>query len=116
MIQMLPSRKPDMLAAAVSHMHHQLGMPAHISECWGPTVRLQTDFSGQPIQQYLTLLALVSGGKYLLVRQIVDLERISRRQPVIQELDASAARWWLLDTEMAATHDVLESTPQLLAV
>jgi hypothetical protein len=35
---------------------------------------------------------------------------------VIQELDESAARWWLLDTEMAATHDVLESTPQLLAV
>ncbi|WP_425618531.1 hypothetical protein NA78x_002240 [Anatilimnocola sp. NA78] len=109
MIQLHPSRTPDMIAAALAHMHTQLGMPTRACESWGPSTRVQTDFAGQPIQQYLTMLVRVTGGRYLLVRHIVDLDRISRRVPLIHELAEKEARWWISNLELEAVPHHTES-------
>lgn len=106
MIHTLRSCRPPMLEAAVEHIQAQTGMPAHVRESWGPLVRVQTDFSGEPIQQYLTLLVLVSE-RFLLVQQIIDLDRISRRQPVIHEINEREARAWICDPEMSISHQAI---------
>ncbi|QDU27434.1 hypothetical protein ETAA8_25210 [Anatilimnocola aggregata] len=103
MIQLHPSRTPDMVAAALNHMQTQLGMPTRLCEAWGPSNRIQTDFSGQPIQQYLTMLVRVTGGRYLVVKQIIDLDRISRRMPIIVELPEREAHWLINDLELEMT-------------
>lgn len=100
MIQLLPSRIPDLTTAAVEYMQSRLGMPTRMSQAWGPSCRTQHDFEGQPIQQYLTMLVRVSGGQYLLVRQIIDLDRISRRTPSIVELPEREAQWWINNLEL----------------
>ncbi len=80
----------------------QYDIPARASQSWGPASRVQTDSDGQPIQQYLTMLVRVTGGKYLLVRQIVDLERISRRLPSVIELSEKAAQSVIRELELEA--------------
>lgn len=106
MIQLNPSRAPAMISAALDHMQRQLGMPTRALQTWGPTTRVQFDFDGHPIQQYLTLLVRVTGGRYLLVRQIVDLDRISRRAPAIQELPEGQAQALIHELELStADHD-----------
>jgi hypothetical protein len=100
MIQLLPTRTPELISAALNHLQMQTGMPARASQSWGPASRVQTDSDGQPIQQYLTLLVRSSGGKYLLVRQIVDLERISRRTPSVIELSEKAAQSLIRELEL----------------
>lgn len=105
MIQLLPSRTPELTAAAVAYMQNQLGMPSRLTQLWGPSCRVQTDFDGQPIQQYLTVLVRMSGGQYLLVRQIIDLERISRRSPTILELPEREAHWWINNLELELVRD-----------
>lgn len=100
MIQLLPSRMPDLTSAAVDYMQSQLGMPTRLLQAWGPSCRVQGDFEGNPIQQYWTMLVRVSGDRYLLVRQIVDLERISRRLPTIAELTEREAQWWINNLEL----------------
>ena len=110
MIQLLPSRIPDLSAAAVAHMQAQLGMPTRLAQSWGPSCRVQTDFDGQPIQQYLTVLVRMSGGQYLLVRQIIDLDRISRRSPTILELPEREAHWWINNLELELVQN--EEQPQ----
>lgn len=102
MIQLLPSRTPELISAALHHMQMQTGMPARASQSWGPASRVQTDADGQPIQQYLTMLVRVTGGKFLLVRQIVDLERISRRLPTVIELNERAAQSVIRELELEA--------------
>jgi hypothetical protein len=100
MIQLLPSRMPDLTTPAVEYMQSRLGMPTRMSQAWGPSCRTQHDFEGQPVQQYLTMLVRLTGGQYLLVRQIVDLDRISRRTPSIVELQEREAQWWINHLEL----------------
>lgn len=102
MIQLLPNRTPELVSAALHHLQMQTGMPARTSQSWGPASRVQTDVDGQPIQQYLTMLVRVTGGRYLLVRQIVDLERISRRLPNVIELSEKAAQSVIRELELEA--------------
>lgn len=111
MIQLLPRRIPDLTAPAVNYMQSQLGMPTRLLQAWGPSCREQCDFDGTPIQQYWTMLVRVSGGRYLLVRQIIDLERISRRVPSIVELAEREAQWWIsnLELELAQNEESLET-------
>lgn len=107
MIQLLPSRMPDLTTAAVEYMQLRMGMPTRMLQAWGPSCRMQHDCDGQPIQQYLTMLVRVSGGQYLLVRQIIDLDRISRRSPTIVELAEKEAQWWInnLELELVRTEE-----------
>lgn len=100
MIQFLPSRTPELISAALHHLQTQTGMPSRANQSWGPASRVQTDADGQPIQQYLTMLVRVTGGRYLLVRQIVDLERISRRLPSVVELSEKAAQSVIHELEL----------------
>ena len=116
MIQLLPSRIPDLATAAVAHVQAQLGMPSRLSQMWGPSCRIQTDFDGQPIQQYLTLLVRMSGGQYLLVRQIIDLDRISRRLPTILELSEREAHWWITNLELELMQDDEEVQETTIAI
>lgn len=111
MIQLLPSRLPDLTSAAVEYMQHRMGMPTRMLQAWGPSCRLQYDFEGQPLQQYFTVLVRVSGGQYLLVRQIIDLDRISRRLPTIIELAEKEAQWWInnLELELVRDEEALET-------
>jgi hypothetical protein len=102
MIQLNPCRTPSMIEAALEHVQLQFGMPTRACQTWGPARRVQFDFAGQPIQQYLTLLVRVTGGRYLLVRQIVDLDRLSRRPPAITELTERAAQSVIAELEMVA--------------
>src|SRR5688572_29278061 len=102
MIQLNPSRTPAMIAAALDHVQMETGRPARACQTWGPATRVQFDFAGQPIQQYLTLLVRVTGGRFVLVRQIVDLDRISRRLPAITEVSESAAQVLVNELELAA--------------
>lgn len=105
MIQLLPSRMPDLTTAAVEYMQLRMGMPTRMLQAWGPSCRMQHDFEGEPIQQYLTMMVRVSGGRYLLVRQIVDLDRISRRSPTIVELPEKEAQWWINNLELELVRD-----------
>lgn len=100
MIQLLPSRTPELISAALHHMQMQTGVPTRATQSWGPSSRVQTDFDGQPIQQYLTMLVRVTGGQYLLLRQIVDLERLSRRLPSVTELSEKAAQAVIRELEL----------------
>jgi hypothetical protein len=100
MIQLRPSRIPDLITPAVNFMQSQLGMPTRLVQAWGPACRVQYDFEGNPIQHYLTMLVRVSGGSYLLVRQIIDLDRISRRAPTIVELPEREASWWINNMQL----------------
>lgn len=111
MIQLLPSRIPDLTTPAINYMQSQLGMPTRLLQAWGPACRVQYDFSGNPIQHYLTMLVRVSGGRFLLVRQIIDLDRISRRLPTIVELPEREAQWWInnLALELVREEEPLES-------
>ncbi len=111
MIQLLPSRFPDLTTPAVNFMQSQLGMPTRLLQAWGPACRVQCDFDGNPIQHYLTMLVRVSGGRYLLVRQIVDLDRISRRVPNVVELTEREAQWWInnLQLELVRVEEPLEA-------
>lgn len=111
MIQLLPSRIPDLTTPAVNYMQSQLGMPTRLLQAWGPSCRVQHDFDGNPIQHYVTMLVRVSGGRYLLVRQIIDLERISRRVPTIIELPEREAQWWInnLELELVREEEPLEA-------
>jgi hypothetical protein len=102
MIQLNPSRTPSMIAAALDYAQLQTGMPTRACQTWGPAKRVQYDSTGQPIQQYLTLLIRITGGRYLLVRQVVDLDRVSRRQPMITEVSESAAQVLVNELELAA--------------
>jgi hypothetical protein len=78
----------------------QLGMPTRLLQAWGPSCRVQADFDGRPIQHYLTMLVRVSGGRYLLVGQIIDLDRISRRVPNVVELSEREAQWWIANLSL----------------
>ncbi len=111
MIQLLPSRIPDLTTPAVNYMQSQLGMPTRLLQARGPSCRVQHDFDGNPIQHYVTMLVRVSGGRYLLVRQIIDLERISRRVPTIIELPEREAQWWInnLELELVREEEPLEA-------
>jgi hypothetical protein len=102
MIQLLPSRTPDLISAALHHIHQQTGMPTRACQSWGPSSRIQTDCEGQAIQQYLTMLIRVTGGRFLLVRQIIDLDRISRRIPNVTELNEKAAQAVIRELELEA--------------
>jgi|GEM_PF-4419549 len=108
MIQLLPSRMPDLTTPAVHYMQSQLGMPMRLMQAWGPSCRVQCDFAGNPIQHYLTMLVRVSGGRYLLVRQIIDLERISRRAPTVVELPEREAQWWINNLELELVREEVE--------
>lgn len=100
MIQLTPSRTPSMISAALDHLQAQTGMPARANQSWGPATRIQCDSDGQPIQQYLTVVVRVAGGRYFLVRQIVDLDRISRRAPSVTEMSENAAQMMIHELEL----------------
>jgi len=102
MIQLNTSRTPAMIEAALDQLQMQTGIPGRACQTWGPAARLQYDSDRQPIQQYLTVVVRVAGGRYLLVRQIVDLDRISRRLPSVTELTENAAQTLIHELELTS--------------
>lgn len=92
--------------ASVRGIMHALKQSHHLStddvdQVWGPVVAYQRDTAGHPIQKYMTMLLRNIAGKWLMVRQINNLENGHEwtSRPSMTEISEQSSYHWLLENK-----------------